>query len=162
MVKAVNKFKTADFLAQQALKAAKTAARQAEQSGPTQPLGLRQTSQSISNKQASEQKASKSHTTHQTGHPVTDAAAAQAAVSKLHARQEPAIGRHATALPMERPAITRTKRGLSTAAAELAEASKPSQPQPKKPKLAKTVAVPTIFAAPAPQGRCMLWSTCVR
>ena len=153
MVKAVNKFKTAEFLAQQALKAARAAARQTEQSVLTQPLGLEQTAQTTASMQASKQTASKSHNTHQTISVATAPAILQAAARKLHAahQTEAATGRHA-ALLTEQPASTRNKRGFNTSAPEPGEGSKHDHTQAKKPKLAKSVAVPTIFAAPAPQG----------
>lgn len=154
MVKAVNKFKTAEFLAQQALKAAKAAARQTEQSVLTQPLGLIQTAQTTASKQGSKQTASKGHKTDQTISVATAPAIAQPAARKLHVahQTEAAAGRHATALLTEQLASTRNKRGFNTSALEPGKGSKHDHMQAKKPKLAKSVAVPTIFAAPAPQG----------
>lgn len=127
-----NKFKTAEFLAQQALKAVKSAATHSQPAAEIQPASkLLQATQNNAHKK---QKIKQPPATVES----TD--------------YQPVLINAAAHLPMtaETAVVKQGKR--SRDATRAGEAAKPVQPTAKRPKVANAVPVPTSYAAPAAQG----------
>lgn len=138
MGKAINKFKTAEFLAQQALKATRTATKQTQLPVPTAATVLE-----AGTKQAAS-----------TGMPHIAADKANYATKLSTARHatEPGTSLQASAAVKKQLASKNGKRSFATSAADKDEPAKSAQPVNKKAKIVKTVPVATIYAAPTPQG----------
>lgn len=131
MGKAVNKFKTAEFLAQQALKTAKAASQQSKRSA-AQPLA--DTIQPLATVSTVDEAAGKAHPAKVTSQTATN------------------VNRHASVLLNSQSESKTGKRRLATSAADGEDPTKSVQPVAKKPKVIKAVPVATIFAAPQLQG----------